>query len=172
MIPTTCRKASCFVYWRVPASQETAGKVLLAGQLIKDSANNYPEALELCKAAAANYTPAQRCVGYLYRNGQGVAKDPAEAVKWYRKAAMFDQKSALELAEMYAAGEGTKADRVDAFMMYFQAGLMRAKDAFSKALALWQQMDKSERKKVEGKLNEQRLEPKKVIEMLLEPPKQ
>jgi TPR repeat protein len=30
------------------------GQVLLAGQLIKDSASNYPEAFELCKAAAGN----------------------------------------------------------------------------------------------------------------------
>lgn len=82
---------------RKAADLSPAGKVLLAGQLIKDSSSNYPEAMELCKAAAGNYPPAQRCVGYLYRNGLGVTKDPGEDVKWYRKAARVDQKSALEL---------------------------------------------------------------------------
>jgi len=158
---------------RKAAELGPSGKVMLAGQLIKDNANNYPQAFELCKsAAAANYAPAQRCVGYLYRNGLGVGKDPAEAVRWYRKAAPSDAKSSLELAEMNAAGQGTKADRVEAFMLYLRAGLMHTKDAFPKALALWQQMDKGEQKKVEGKLKEQRLDPKKVIAMLQEPPKQ
>lgn len=72
---------------------------------------------------------------------------------------------------MYAIGEGTKADRPEAFMMYFAAGLMRAEDAFPKALALWQQMDNAERKKVDGKLKEQHLDPKKAIALLQEPPK-
>jgi len=156
---------------RKAADLGPAGKVLLAGQLIRDSASNYPEAMQLCKAAAGNYPPAQRCVGYLYRHGLGVTKDPAEAVKWYRKAAGADQTSTLELAEMYAAGEGTKTDRIEAFMMYFDAGMMRAKGAFPKAFALWQQMDNAERKKVEGKLKERHLDPKKVIALLQEPPK-
>jgi len=149
-----------------------SGKVMLAGRLIKDSASNYPEAMELCKAAGGDYHPAQRCVGYLYRNGLGVAKDPATAMKWYRKAAQVDPKSALELGEMYAAGEGTKPDRPEAFMMYFDAGMMHAKDAFPKALALWQQMDNSEKKRVDGKLKERHLDPKKVIALLQGPPKQ
>ena len=152
------------------AELSSAGKVKLAGRLIKDSVSNYPEAMELCKAAGGNYHPAQRCVGYLYRNGLGVAKDPAEAVKWYRKAAPVDPKCALELAEMYAAGEGTTLDRPEAFMMYFDAGMMHAKDALPKALALWQQMDNSEKKKVDGKLKARRLDPKKVIALLQEPP--
>ena len=39
------------------------------------------------KAAEQNYAWAQCNLGVCYANGQGVAKDEAEAVKWYRKAA-------------------------------------------------------------------------------------
>src|SRR5262249_7925108 len=144
---------------RKAADLSPAGKVLLAGQLIRDSASNYPEAMALCKEAAGDYHPAQRCIGYLYRHGLGVSKDSAEALKWYRKAAGLDKTATLELAEMYATGEGTKADRSEAFIMYFQAGVLDsgAKEPLSKALSLWQQMDIAERKKVENKLKERRL---------------
>lgn len=127
----------------------------------------------LCKGAAGDYHPAQRCVGYLYRHGLGVPKDSAEALKWYRKAEGLDMTATLELAEMYASGEGTKVDRPEAFIMYVQAGILSsgAKDPLSKALSLWQQMDNAERKKAESKLKERRLDAKKVIAALPELPK-
>ncbi len=160
-------------WFRRAADLSSAGKVLLAGQLIRNSASNYPEAMTLCRAAAGDYHPAQRCVGYLYRHGLGVPKDSAEALKWYRKAAGRDQTATLELAEMYSTGEGTKVDRPEAFMMYFQAGILGsgAKEPLSKALSLWQGMDVSERKKVEGKLKDRRPDPKKVVAALPELPK-
>ena len=39
------------------------------------------------KAAEQGHVIAQNTLGFLYLNGQGVNKDYAEAVKWYRRAA-------------------------------------------------------------------------------------
>ena len=39
------------------------------------------------KAAEQGHAKAQHMLGYMYKNGEGVAMDRAEAVKWYRKAA-------------------------------------------------------------------------------------
>ncbi len=162
-----------FQWLRKAADLSAAGKVILAGQLIQEGANNYPQALDLCKAAASDlYHPAERCVGYLYRNGLAVAKDPSEALKWYSKAAGTDQKATLDLAEMYAAGEGTKINRPEAFLMYCQAAILGANDALTKASSWWQQMDKSERRKAENKLVEKRLDPQKLVAALPVPAKQ
>ena len=54
---------------------------------------------------------AQFNLGLMYANGDGVPKDAAEAVKWYRKAA--DQGNAhaqFILGVMYANGEGVPKD--------------------------------------------------------------
>jgi len=44
----------------------------------------------------------------MYLNGKGVAKDPAEAVKWYRKLADQPGHSSVQLTlgQLYAAGSG------------------------------------------------------------------
>ena len=42
----------------------------------------------LQKEAAANDAEAQYKLGRMYADGEGVAEDEAEAVKWYRKSAM------------------------------------------------------------------------------------
>ena len=39
------------------------------------------------KAAAAGEPGAMRNIGTNYYNGQGVTKDRAEAIRWYKKAA-------------------------------------------------------------------------------------
>lgn len=51
----------------------------------------------------------------MYENGQGVAKDVAEAAKWYRKAA--DQELSLAqnaLGNMYANGQGVTKNETKA----------------------------------------------------------
>jgi len=46
-------------------------------------------------------------LGYCYFYGQGVPKDEAKAVYWYRRAAKAgDNKAQYNLALCYAAGEG------------------------------------------------------------------
>ena len=57
-----------------------------------------------------------------YDNGQGVAKDDAEAVKWYRKAAeQNDAWAQFNLGYCYANGQGVAKDKVEAVKWYRKA---------------------------------------------------
>lgn len=158
--------------WLKRAADKGPGaKVVLAMRYLSgpEAPQHYSEAFDLCKAAAAVspvYPPAINCVAQLYRRGLGVNKSPSEAIKWYQKAAPRNAQAAHELAGMYATGEGTKVDRPEAFVMFFQAALFGLKDAPQEALAVWQQMGKSERRKTADKLRERRLDPAKVIAAL------
>ena len=58
----------------------------------------------------------------MYRNGEGVEKDYAEVVKWYRKSA--DQGDAVAqniLGIMYEKGNGVEKDYVEALKWYNKA---------------------------------------------------
>ncbi|MEG1553372.1 MAG: tetratricopeptide repeat protein, partial [Kiritimatiellia bacterium] len=58
---------------------------------------------------------AQADVGDCYANGKGVARDAAEAVKWYRKAAEQGHADAQNrLGVCYANGDGVTRDDVEA----------------------------------------------------------
>ena len=66
------------------------------------------------KAADQGDASAQFSLGLRYANGEGVAKDSAEAVKWYRKAAEQGNASAQgNLGAMYSNGEGVAKDSVE-----------------------------------------------------------
>ena len=55
-------------------------------------------------------------------NGQGVAKDEVEAVKWYRKAAeQNDADAQNNLGVCYANGQGVAKDEVEAVKWYRKA---------------------------------------------------
>jgi len=162
--------------WLKKAADRGPGaKVVLAMRYLNgpEAAQHYSEALELCKAAAAEAaaarfvnSPAVNCIAGIYRRGLGVNKSPSEAIKWYQKAAPHNAEAAHELAGMYATGEGTKVDRPEAFMMFFQAALFGVKDARQEALAVWQQMDTREQRKTADKMRERRLDAAKVIAAL------
>ncbi len=65
---------------------------------------------------------AQLILGYYYAGGLGVAKDEAEAVKWYRKAA--DQNLATaqyNLATCYDNGQGVSKNMAEAVKWYRKA---------------------------------------------------
>ena len=72
--------------------------------------------LRLVGRSPGRHTPgAQNCLGYAYANGEGVAQNHEEAVKWYQLAA--DQGSALaqsSLGGMYAAGKGVAQSNEEA----------------------------------------------------------
>lgn len=158
---------------RRAAEINSRAKVLLAVRLLSapQPEHHYSEVLDLCKAAARDDATGQRCVGHMYRHGWGVNRDPAEAIKWYKMAVSGNNVlAAFELGEMCASGEGTKVDRPEAFMMFLEAAQHGVKGAREKALALYQQMDKADIKKTNGKLTERRLDPKKVVTSLQKVP--
>ena len=62
---------------------------------------------------------AQSFLGDSYANGNGVAKNDAEAVKWYRLAAAQGNANAqLNLGFMYANGRGVLQDYTKAHALY------------------------------------------------------
>ena len=65
---------------------------------------------------------AQNSLGSIYERGRGVAKDYAEAVKWYRKAAEKDHAIAQHnLGIMYANGRGVAQDYAEAVKWFRKA---------------------------------------------------
>jgi TPR repeat protein len=167
--------AQALRWLRKAADRGPRAKVVLAMRYLNgpEAAQHYSEAFELCKSAAAEveaarvvYSPAVNCIAGIYRRGLGINKNPAEAIRWYQKAAPHNAQAAHELAGMYAIGDGTKLDRPEAFIMFFQAALLGMKDARQEALAVWQQMDTGEQRKPANKMRERRLDPAKVIAAL------
>jgi uncharacterized protein len=69
--------------------------------------------------AASGYANAQFQLGFLYRNGWGVPRDYAEALKWLRRAAaQGDRYAQSNLGFMYHDGEGVPKDDVQAYMWF------------------------------------------------------
>ena len=69
-------------------------------------------------------------LGVMYRKGEGVPEDGAEAVKWYRLAAAQGNAVAQNnLGLMYAKGEGVPEDYVRAFAWFNLAAAQGHKDA-------------------------------------------
>lgn len=62
---------------------------------------------------------AQFYLGVMHENGQGVAKDSAEAAKWYLRSAEQGHLDAQQnLALLYRNGDGVPQDHVRAHMWY------------------------------------------------------
>jgi TPR repeat protein len=76
-------------------------------------------------AEKGNSAP-QLFIGFMYDNGQGVARDDSVAADWYRKSAERDNMIAqVRLAIMYRDGRGVAEDRVKA---WFWAGMAARKE--------------------------------------------
>ena len=74
-------------------------------------------------AAEQGDAEAQLRLGVMYANGEGVLKDPAEAIRWYRLAAEQGHASAqYNLGVMYANGQGGPQDFLLAHMWFNIAG--------------------------------------------------
>ena len=70
-------------------------------------------------AAEQGLAKAQNNLGVMYKNGEGVLQDYAEAVKWYRLATEQGLASAqYNLALMYKLGRSVLQDNVMAHMWY------------------------------------------------------
>jgi TPR repeat protein len=77
---------------------------------------------EIKKKAEAGDASAQFDLGVMYFKGEGVLKDSAEAVKWYRKSAEQGFAEAqLNLGVMYYKGDGVLKDSVQAHAWYNNA---------------------------------------------------
>lgn len=74
------------------------------------------------KAAAVGYPRAMNNLGLLYKNGQGVAVNDAEAFQWIRKAAEAgDPKAMYNLGMMYGNGFGVAQNDKEAVLWFGKA---------------------------------------------------
>ena len=82
---------------------------------------NYPVALKIfTELAEQGDADAQFNLGGMYRRGEGVSKDMAQAAAWYRKAAeQGDAKAQFNLGVMYYNGEGVPKDYVQAAKWFY-----------------------------------------------------
>ena len=80
------------------------------------------ELAALRRRAEAGEADAQYELGCKYYEGDSVARDYAEALKWYRKAAAQDHNSGLcDVGYCYRNGTGVKQDYAKAIPFYRQA---------------------------------------------------
>ena len=87
--------------FQLPAQQSEADRKLLA---------------DIRAKADKGDAVAQFYLGFCYYKGQRVAKDEAEAVKWYRKAAeQNDAEAQNNLGDCYANGQGVEKDYVEGY---------------------------------------------------------
>jgi hypothetical protein len=76
----------------------------------------------LLDRAAKGDVKAECALGGMYRDGQGVRQDYAEAVRWFRKAAgQGDAKAANDLGFLYDNSQGVAEDHAEAARWYRRA---------------------------------------------------
>ncbi|WP_454997748.1 tetratricopeptide repeat protein, partial [Capnocytophaga granulosa] len=92
---------------------------------------DYAEAVKWYrKAAEQGHAGAQKNLGGMYQNGQGVSQDYLEAVKWYKKAAEQGSVEAqTNLGWLYDEGKGVSQDYSKAVKWYREA----AKQGYAEA---------------------------------------
>src|ERR1700693_4083418 len=88
---------------------------LALAQYSADASAKQRAIADLKQQAFAGDVNAQVQLGVNYLTGDGVAKDDAEALTWFRKAADQDNPVAERyMAEMYFKGRGVPADNLEA----------------------------------------------------------
>jgi TPR repeat protein len=71
------------------------------------------------QAAGFGHPRAMAVLGNMYREGEGVTKDPGQAVKWYTEAATRGNRGAqFSLGSMYEEGEGMPKNVAKAAQLY------------------------------------------------------
>ena len=98
-----------------------------------------PLSPEICEAAEQGDAKAQTNLGWAYYNGEGVAKDQREAVRWYRMAAEQGYaKAQFNLGISYRFGNGVAKDQREAVRWYRMAAEQGDADAqFNLAVSYW-----------------------------------
>jgi len=85
---------------------------------------------ELKAKAEAGDPNSESQLGLRYANGQGVAKDEVEAVKWLRKAAEQNVAQAqTNLGFCYESGQGVVKDEVEGYRWFLLAAAQGDEDA-------------------------------------------
>jgi class 3 adenylate cyclase len=126
------------------------GSVAGNGQEVSDGQTGSMDALQ--DAAARGRAEAQYELGKIYRDGNGVSRDPAEAARWFLAAAEQGYaKAQRHLGTHYASGDGVAQDTVLAIMwltLAAQQGLVTAEMSLQRVLdgASAEQRNEAERK--------------------------
>jgi len=120
----------------------------------KDSAGFVKRKLNRTRdAAEQGRAKAQHNLGNKYRHGEGVARDYAEAAKWYRKAA--EQGLAVaqyNLGLMHASGIGVPRNDIESYVWFLVAaatGHRRAKKSLAKVQLTPEQLATAEERAAE-----------------------
>lgn len=83
------------------------------------SSNEIPELVRLAEGGSAE---AQTALGFRYISGQGVARSPSEAYRWYSKAAAQNHAGGLfSLGSLYYNGDGVEKSDLRAVELYQRA---------------------------------------------------
>lgn len=154
--------------WYRKAGERGQKQAQISLALLSITTKDYGEARHWCESAAKErYSPAYFCLGYLYQNGFGVAKNSKEAFRWFQQGAQFGHAPSMQfVGEMYATGEGTKLDRSEALLWLVEAGRRGNKEAMTAAQKLRSSMTEKEWKDTQKKLRQRNLDPQGVDEVL------
>ncbi len=91
---------------------------------IKENTIAHEERVQLSVRAERGDAAAQAEMGRIYEKGNGVTRDPAEALSWYRKAADQGHAEAQTLlGQIYAKGHGVDRNMATAVSWYRRAAL-------------------------------------------------
>jgi TPR repeat protein len=82
------------------------------GRILQAAGRHNESFQEYMKAAQKGYPVAMKYVGYAYYSGEGVARNPAEAVRWYRQAADSGNMAAMSNLGVVAQAAGNLTEAV------------------------------------------------------------
>jgi hypothetical protein len=96
--------------------------------------NDYGQAMSLYRVASDRASAASmNRIGELYRDGQGVAMDPAQAANWFQKGAALDNSDAMvNLAVLFEKGQGVALSPTEASKWYEKAAARGNRNAMYK----------------------------------------
>ena len=99
------------------------------------AAANWTGAVAACtKEAEAGGAVAERTLGLMYDKGHGVAENPVDAVKWYRRAASNDAEAQFLLSHMLEIGRGATRNDAESVVLLREAasgGVLRAQQTLA-----------------------------------------
>ena len=107
---------------------------------------DYAAAFETWLALGRGGHPhAQYNLGQMYRRGQGISRDLAEAAVWYRRAAMRNHRSAqYNLGSMYVRGLGIPRDDIQGYKWFALAAAQGDGEAIANRDLLAKRMSAAE----------------------------